>query len=172
MCEASSNLARFDGLRYGLRTGKDENWHTTFSRIRAEGFGPEVKRRIMLGTYALSEGYIGAYYLKALKVRTLIKNDFVEAFKHVDMLAAPTMPMPAFKIGEKVDDPLSMYLADVNTLPINLAGVPSISVPCGFAGHLPIGMQLMGNFFDEPKIIQAAYTFETNTDYQKLPEGF
>jgi aspartyl-tRNA(Asn)/glutamyl-tRNA(Gln) amidotransferase subunit A len=126
----------------------------------------------MLGTYALSEGYYGAYYLKALKVRTLIKDDFLHAFKDVDVLAAPTMPMPAFKLGEKTDDPLSMYMADINTLPINLAGVPSISVPCGFAGRLPIGLQLMGNFFDEPRLIQTAYTFETNTDFQKLPEGF
>jgi aspartyl-tRNA(Asn)/glutamyl-tRNA(Gln) amidotransferase subunit A len=172
MCEASSNLARFDGLRYGLRTGKDENWHTTFSRIRAEGFGEEVKRRIMLGTYALSEGYYGKYYLKALKVRTLIKQDFEKAFKDVDILAAPTMPYPAFKIGEHSEDPLSMYMADVDTVPVNLAGVPSISVPCGFASGLPIGVQFIGGFFDEPKIIRAAYTFELNSDYQKLPEGF
>lgn len=172
MCEASSNLARFDGLRYGLRTGKDENWHTTFSRIRAEGFGTEVKRRIMLGTYALSEGYYGRYYLKALKVRTLIKRDFEQAFKDVDVLAAPTMPFPAFKLGEHADDPLSMYMADVDTVPVNLAGVPSISVPCGFAGKLPIGIQFIGGFFDEPKIIRTAYTFELNTDFQKLPEGF
>ncbi len=172
MCEASSNLARFDGLRYGLRTGRDENWHTTFSRIRAEGFGEEVKRRIMLGTYALSEGYYGKYYLKALKVRTLIKQDFEKAFKDVDILAAPTMPFPAFRLGEHIDDPLSMYMADVNTVPINLAGVPSISVPCGFAGKLPIGVQLVGGFFDEPKIIRTAYAFELNTDFQRLPEGF
>jgi aspartyl-tRNA(Asn)/glutamyl-tRNA(Gln) amidotransferase subunit A len=170
MCEASSNLARFDGLRYGLRTGKDENWHSTFSRIRAEGFGQEVKRRIMLGTYALSEGYYGKYYLKALKMRTLIKSDFDRVFNDVDILAAPTMPTPAFKIGEKTEEPLSMYMADVNTLPINLAGVPSISVPCGFAGKLPIGMQLIGDLFDEPLLIRAAYTFELNTDFQKLPE--
>ncbi|HTY91254.1 MAG TPA: Asp-tRNA(Asn)/Glu-tRNA(Gln) amidotransferase subunit GatA [Methanocella sp.] len=172
MCEASSNLARFDGLRYGLRTGKDENWHATFSRIRAEGFGEEVKRRIMLGTYALSEGYYGKYYLKALKVRTLIKKDFEKAFKGVDVLAAPTMPYPAFRIGEHQDDPLSMYMADVDTVPVNLAGVPSISVPCGFAGKLPIGVQFIGGFFDEPMIIRTAHTFELNTDFQKLPEGF
>ena len=172
MCEASSNLARFDGLRYGLRIGKDENWHTTFSRIRAEGFGEEVQRRVMLGTYALSEGYYGRYYLKALKIRTLIKQDFEKAFKDVDVLAAPTMPFPAFKIGEHSEDPLSMYMADVDTVPVNLAGVPSISIPCGFAGKLPIGMQLIGGFFDEPKLIRTAYTFEQNTDHQKLPEGF
>jgi len=172
MCEASSNLARFDGLRYGLRVGKDENWHTTFSRIRADGFGEEVKRRVMLGTYALSEGYYGRYYLKALRVRTLIKQDFERAFKDVDVLAAPTMPFPAFKIGEHAEDPLSMYMADVDTVPINLSGVPSISVPCGFAGKLPIGVQFIGGFFDEPKLIRTAYTFELNTDHQKLPEGF
>ncbi|BAI62512.1 glutamyl-tRNA(Gln) amidotransferase subunit A [Methanocella paludicola SANAE] len=172
MCEASSNLARFDGLRYGLRIGKDENWHTTFSRIRAEGFGEEVKRRIMLGTYALSEGYYGKYYLKALKVRTLIKQDFEKVFKGVDVLAAPTMPTTAFKIGEHADDPLSMYMADIDTVPVNLAGVPSISVPCGFAGKLPIGIQFIGGFFDEPKIIRTAHTYELNTDFQKLPEGF
>jgi aspartyl-tRNA(Asn)/glutamyl-tRNA(Gln) amidotransferase subunit A len=172
MCEASSNLARFDGLRYGLRTGKDENWHTTFSRIRADGFGSEVKRRVMLGTYALSEGYYGKYYLKALQIRTLIRNDFTKAFQDVDVIAAPTMPTPAFRIGEKVDDPLSMYLADVNTLPVNLAGVPSISVPCGFSGKLPIGMQLIGDLFAEPLLIRTAYTFEANTNFQKLPEGF
>ncbi len=126
----------------------------------------------MLGTYALSEGYYGRYYLKALKIRTLIKQDFEKAFKDVDVLAAPTMPFPAFKIGEHAEDPLSMYMADVDTVPVNLAGVPSISVPCGFAGKLPIGMQLIGGFFDEPKLIRTAYTFEPNTDYQKLPEGF
>jgi aspartyl-tRNA(Asn)/glutamyl-tRNA(Gln) amidotransferase subunit A len=172
MCEASSNLARFDGLRYGLRVGKDENWHTTFSRIRAEGFGEEVKRRIMLGTYALSEGYYGKYYLKALKVRTLIKQDFEKAFKGVDVLAAPTMPCTAFKLGEHADDPLSMYMADIDTVPVNLAGVPSISVPCGFAGKLPIGVQFIGGFFDEPKLVRTAYAFELNSDFQKLPEGF
>jgi aspartyl-tRNA(Asn)/glutamyl-tRNA(Gln) amidotransferase subunit A len=172
MCEASSNLARFDGLRYGLRFGKDENWHTTFSRIRADGFGEEVKRRVMLGTYALSEGYYGKYYLKALKVRTLVKQDFERAFKDVDVLAAPTMPSPAFKIGQHADDPLSMYMADVDTVPVNLAGVPSISVPCGFAGKLPIGVQFIGALFAEPRIIQTAYTFETNTDFEKIPGGF
>jgi aspartyl-tRNA(Asn)/glutamyl-tRNA(Gln) amidotransferase subunit A len=169
MCEASSNLARFDGLRYGLRTGKDENWHTTFSRIRAEGFGEEVKRRIMLGTYALSEGYYGKYYLKALKVRTLIKRDFERAFKDVDVLAAPTMPFPAFKLGQHMDDPLSMYMADVDTVPVNLAGVPSISVPCGSAGELPIGVQFIGGLFDEPKIIRTAYAFELDSG-KKFPE--
>ncbi len=171
MSEASSNLARFDGMRYGLRT-EDSDWHTTFSQVRAAGFGDEVKRRILLGTYALSAGYHDKYYLKALKVRTLIKQDFELAFKDVDVLITPTMPYPAFRLGEKVDDPLSLYLADVDTVPINLAGVPSISVPCGFSDGLPIGMQIIGKHFDEAAILRAAYTFEENTDFHtKRPEG-
>ncbi len=171
MSEASSNLARFDGLRYGLRLGEDKDWHTTFSDIRAKGFGPEAKRRILLGTYALSAGYYGRYYLKALKVRTLIKEDFLRAFKDVDLLAGPTMPIPAFKIGERINDPLSLYLADVFTVPINLAGVPAISVPCGFAGHLPVGLQLIGRHFDEATVLQAAHTFEKATFFhEKMPE--
>ncbi len=171
MSEASSNLARFDGLRYGLRIGEDKDWHTTFSEIRSQGFGPEVKRRILLGTYALSAGYYGRYYLKALKVRTLIKNDFQRAFKDVDVLASPTMPLPAFKIGERINDPLSLYLADVFTVPINLAGVPAISVPCGFAGNLPIGLQLIGRHFGEDVILRAAHAYETATPYHlRKPE--
>jgi aspartyl-tRNA(Asn)/glutamyl-tRNA(Gln) amidotransferase subunit A len=160
MSEASSNLARFDGLRYGLRTAKDEDWHTTFSRIRGEGFGEEVKRRIILGTYALSAGYYGRYYLKALKVRTLIKNEFEAALKKHDILAMPTMPFVAFKLGERIKDPLSLYLADVNTVPINLAGVPSISIPCGFSDGLPIGLQLVSGHFEEDEILKAAFVFE------------
>jgi aspartyl-tRNA(Asn)/glutamyl-tRNA(Gln) amidotransferase subunit A len=171
MSEASSNLARFEGMRYGLRT-EDSDWHTTFSQVRAAGFGDEVKRRIILGTYALSAGYHDKYYLKALKVRTLIKQDFEQAFKNVDVLIAPTMPYPAFKLGEKIGDPLSLYLADVDTVPINLAGVPSISVPCGFSEGMPIGMQVIGKHFDEATILRAAYTFEENTDFHnKRPEG-
>ncbi|PWB51872.1 MAG: Asp-tRNA(Asn)/Glu-tRNA(Gln) amidotransferase GatCAB subunit A [Candidatus Methanoperedenaceae archaeon] len=166
MSEASSNLARFDGMRYGLRT-EDHDWHTTFSHVRADGFGDEVKRRILLGTYALSAGYLDKYYLKALKIRTLIKQDFERAFKDADVLIAPTMPYPAFKIGEKIDDPISLYLADVETVPINLAGVPSISLPCGFSGSLPIGMQVIGKHFDEAAILRTAYTFEENTDFHK-----
>ncbi|NQE53499.1 Glutamyl-tRNA(Gln) amidotransferase subunit A [ANME-1 cluster archaeon GoMg3.2] len=156
MSEASSNLARFDGLRYGLRSGKDEDWHSTFSRIRAEGFGEEVKRRIILGTYALSAGYYGKYYLKALKVRTLIKNEFEDALKTHDILAMPTMPFVAFELGERIKDPLSLYLADVNTVSVNLAGVPSISIPCGSSNELPIGLQLVGKYFDEDVILKAA----------------
>ncbi|MFA4935524.1 MAG: Asp-tRNA(Asn)/Glu-tRNA(Gln) amidotransferase subunit GatA [Candidatus Methanoperedens sp.] len=172
MSEASSNLARFDGMRYGLRT-EDSDWHTTFSQVRAAGFGDEVKRRILLGTYALSAGYHDKYYLKALKVRTLIKRDFERAFSDVDVLITPTMPYPAFKLGEKIGDPLSLYLADVDTVPINLAGVPSVSVPCGFSGRLPIGMQIIGKHFDEATILRTAYTFEENTDFHtQRPEGF
>ena len=161
MSEASSNLARFDGLRYGLRPGKDGgDWHATFSRIRGEGFGEEVKRRIILGTYALSAGYYGRYYLKALKVRTLIKNEFINALKKYDILAMPTMPFVAFKLGERIKDPLSLYLADVNTVPVNLAGVPSISIPCGFSNGLPTGLQLVGRHFEEDEILKAAFIFE------------
>jgi aspartyl-tRNA(Asn)/glutamyl-tRNA(Gln) amidotransferase subunit A len=164
MSEASSNLAKFDGTRYGYRAS-GENWHAMVSKTRAEGFGTEVKRRILLGTYALSAGYHDKYYLKALKVRTLVKQDFDSALSKVDVLVAPTMPNPAFKIGEKIEDPLTLYLSDVNTCPINLAGVPSISVPCGFTDGLPIGLQIMGKPFDEPAVLRAAYTFEQNTDY-------
>ncbi|MBN2110019.1 MAG: Asp-tRNA(Asn)/Glu-tRNA(Gln) amidotransferase subunit GatA [Methanosarcinaceae archaeon] len=162
MSEASSNLARFDGTRYGFRADGD-NWHVMASNTRAEGFGDEVKRRILLGTYALSAGYHDRYYLKALKVRTLVKQDFDRALSEVDVLMGPTMPTPAFKIGEKIDDPLSLYLADVNTVPVNLAGVPSISVPCGFSEGMPVGLQIIGKHFDENTIIRAAYSFEQNT---------
>ncbi|OPY24640.1 MAG: Amidase [Methanomethylovorans sp. PtaU1.Bin073] len=164
MSEASSNLARFDGTRYGYRN-EGENWHVMASRTRAEGFGAEVKRRILLGTYALSAGYHDKYYLKALKVRTLVKQDFDLAFKEFDCLMTPTMPTPAFKLGEKVEDPLSLYLADVNTVPINLSGVPSISLPCGFTDGLPIGLQIIGKHFDEATILKAAYSFEQNTEH-------
>lgn len=160
MSEASSNLARFDGLRYGLREGKDEDWHTTFSKIRGEGFGEEVKRRIILGTYALSAGYYGKYYLKALKVRTLIKREFEDALKTHDILAMPTMPFVAFKLGERIKDPLSLYLADVNTVSINLAGVPAISIPCGASQGLPIGLQIVGKHFEEDRILKAAFGYE------------
>ena len=171
MSEASSNLARFDGMRYGLRLEKDHDWHTTYSEIRAQGFGEEVKRRILLGTYALSAGYMDKYYLKALKVRTLIKQDFERALKSTDVLIAPTMPTPAFKLGEKISDPLTLYMADVNTVPVNLSGVPSVSLPCGFSNGLPIGLQIMGKHFDEETIIRTAYTFEQNTEFHtKAPE--
>ena len=167
MSEASSNLARFDGLRYGLRLGADQDWHSTFSEIRAAGFGPEVKRRILLGTYALSAGYYGRYYLKALKVRTLIRQDFERALSAggADLLVTPTMPFPAFKIGERIEDPLSLYMADVFTVPINLAGVPAISLPCGFARGLPVGLQIIGRHFDEKTVLRAAKAYEDATPY-------
>ena len=164
MSEASSNLARFDGTRYGFREN-GENWNAMVSKTRAEGFGTEVKRRILLGTYALSAGYHDKYYLKALKIRTLVKQDFDRALAKFDLLMAPTMPNPAFKIGEKIEDPLTLYLSDVNTCPINLAGVPSISISCGFTDGLPIGLQIIGKPFEELTVLRAAYTFEQNTDY-------
>jgi len=169
MSEASSNLARFDGLRYGLRLGADQDWHTTFSEIRAAGLGPEVKRRILLGTYALSAGYYGRYYLKALKVRTLIKEDFERALSAggADVLVTPTMPFPAFKIGERIEDPLSLYMADVFTVPINLAGVPAISLSCGFARGLPVGLQIIGRHFDEKLVLRTAKAYEDATPYHE-----
>ncbi len=167
MSEASSNLARYDGLRYGYRVNRDEgNWETVYSRNRRIGFGAEVRRRIILGTYALSTGYYNKYYLKALKVRTLIRRNFEEAFKKYDALIGPTMPFPPFKIGEKIEDPLALYKSDVDTVSANLAGIPAISVPCGFTKSLPIGMQIMAPPLREDLILQLAYTFEINTPYK------
>ncbi len=164
--EASSNLARYDGVKYGYRTDNSKNLLSMYKKTREEGFGAEVKRRIMLGTYTLSSGYYDAYYLKAQKVRTLIKKDFDDAFKNCDILITPTAPTPAFKIGEKFDNPIQMYLSDIFTISVNLAGVPAISIPCGFSKDgLPIGLQIIGRHFDEETIIRAAYTFEQNTDY-------
>jgi len=169
--EASSNLARYDGVQYGYRA--TDNGQKTESRLlnmyertREEGFGDEVKRRIMIGTYALSAGYYDAYYLKAQKVRTLIKEDFEEAFKKCDVLITPTSPTPAFKLGEKTKDPLKMYLSDIFTISGNLSGIPGISIPCGFTQNgLPIGLQILAPIFGEEKLLQVAYTFEQNTDY-------
>ncbi len=166
--ECSSNLARYDGVRYGYRAPESGDVVGMFKKSRAEGFGPEVKRRIMLGTYALSSGYYDAYYLKALKVRTLIKQDFDQAFEKFDLLLSPTAPTPAFKFGEKSANPLAMYLSDICTVPANLAGIPAISVPCGFADGLPVGLHLMGKAFDEGTLLRVAYTFEQNTDYHKV----
>jgi len=166
MSEASSNLARYDGLRYGYRVEKDEgDWATVYAQDRKEGFGAEVRRRIILGTYALSTGYYNKYYLKALKIRTLIRKDFEEAFKKFDIIVGPTMPFPPFKIGEKIEDPLALYMSDVDTVSANLAGLPAISVPCGFTEGLPVGMQIMASHLREDLMLQAAYTFEQNTDY-------
>ena len=166
--EASANLARFDGIRYGLRVpGADPI--ELYSKTRGAGFGLEVKRRIILGTYALSSGYYDAYYLRAQKVRTLIRNDFLKAFEKLDAIVAPTSPSAAFKIGEKADDPLQMYLMDIFTISANLAGICGISIPCGFttAPKLPIGLQLLGKPFGEEKILRVAHAFEQSTDWHK-----
>src|SRR6266568_1388390 len=170
--EASSNLARYDGVRYGVRTTPTTNLLDMYRRTRAEGFGAEVKRRIMLGTYALSAGYYDAYYGKAQAVRTLIKRDFDEAFKEVDVIVTPTMPTPAFKLGEKIQDPLQMYLSDIYTISVNLAGVPAISLPCGLSsGKLPIGLQIIGRPFEEEKVLRAAYAFEQATEWHLKRPG-
>ena len=164
--EASANLARYDGVRYGLRVDAPEGMWETYRQTRGAGFGSEVKRRIMLGTYALSAGYYDAYYLKAQQVRTLIKADFDAAFRDVDVIASPTAPTTAFKIGEKVDDPLQMYLSDVFTLACNLAGICGISLPCGFDGEgLPIGLQIMGPAFGEESILRVAHAYEQATEW-------
>ncbi len=164
--EASANLARYDGVKYGLSYQGRELWDN-YKRTRQLGFGPEVKRRIMLGTYALSAGYYDAYYLKAQKVRTLIKQDFDRAFEDVDVIVAPTSPTVAFKIGEKVDDPLQMYLSDIFTLAVNLAGICGISIPCGFAAGLPVGLQIIGKAFAEETILRVAYAYEQATEWHK-----
>ena len=166
--EASSNLARYDGVHYGFRDKDAKNLRDMYNKTRAKGFGSEVKRRIMLGTYVLSAGYYDAYYLKAQKVRTLIKRDFENVFKNFDLILTPTTPTPAFKIGEKVSDPIQMYLSDIFTISVNLAGVPGVSVPCGFsAGGLPLGLQLIGKPFEEAAMLRAAYSYEQSTDWHK-----
>ena len=161
--EASSNLARYDGVRYGHRSEKATDALDLYYKTRAEGFGAEVKRRIILGTYVLSSGYYDAYYLKAQKVRTLIRNDFMNAFKAqgVDAIIGPTSPTAAFKAGEKTDDPISMYLADIYTISVNLAGLPGISIPCGFTKNsLPIGLQLIGQPYQEARLLSIAHQFD------------
>lgn len=162
MSEASSNLARYDGLRYGrMSDDLSGDIYDIYSRTRAEYFGAEVRRRIILGTYALSAGYYNMFYIKALKVRSLIRNDFQLAFKDCDAIICPTMPTTAFKIGELSDDPLQMYLMDILTCPVNLAGLPALSIPCGFdANNLPIGFQIIGNYFDEKSILNIGYLLE------------
>jgi aspartyl-tRNA(Asn)/glutamyl-tRNA(Gln) amidotransferase subunit A len=166
--EASSNLARFDGVRYGLRQPAPDLLGM-YGQSREQGFGPEVKRRIILGTFALSSGYYDAYYLRAQKVRTLIRRDFEQAFASCDVVATPTTPTPAFRFGEKTEDPLQMYLADIFTVPANLAGIPAISVPCGLASSLPVGLQLQGRPFDEVTLLRAARTFEAAANLQLSP---
>ena len=162
--EASSNLARYDGIRYGYRAESADGLIDTYRKTRGEGFGDEVKRRIMIGAYALSAGYYDAYYLKAMKARTLVKQDFDRAFENFDLIASPTAPTPAFRLGELTDDPLQMYLSDTYTIPASLAGLPGISVPCGFSAEgLPIGLQLLGKPFDESSVLRAAYAFEQSS---------
>ncbi|WP_026884219.1 Asp-tRNA(Asn)/Glu-tRNA(Gln) amidotransferase subunit GatA [Clostridium akagii] len=165
--EASSNLARFDGIRYGHRSKDALDAIDIYTKSRSEGFGKEVKRRIMLGTYALSSGYYDAYYKKALKVRNLIKQDFAKNFEEFDILVSPTSPSTAFKFGEKTEDVLSMYLSDVYTVPVNIAGLPAISVPCGFVNGLPVGLQFIGNYFREDVLFNMAYSYEASTDWHK-----
>ena len=169
--EASANLARFDGVRYGHRASNVSDVLDVYTKSRAEGFGPEVKRRILLGTYVLSSGYYDAYYIKAQKARTLIRNDFTEAFKKVDVIVSPTSPVPPFKIGEHKGDPLAVYLEDTFTIPPNLAGLPALSVPCGFVSEggkdLPVGLQFIGKPLDEATLLQAAHAFEQATDWHQ-----
>lgn len=165
--EASSNLARFDGVRYGVRSDNAGSLIDLYHESRSQGFGDEVKRRIMLGTYALSSGYYDAYYLKAQKARTLIKQDFDKVFEQYDVIIGPTAPTTAFKLGTQVDDPLTMYLNDILTIPVSLAGVPAVSVPCGFADGLPVGMQIIGKAFDESTVLRVAHAYEQNTDHHK-----
>ncbi|MFA4989219.1 MAG: Asp-tRNA(Asn)/Glu-tRNA(Gln) amidotransferase subunit GatA [Candidatus Omnitrophota bacterium] len=166
--EASSNLARFDGVQYGLRA-KTEGLMDMYKKTRAQGFGDEAKRRILLGTFALAHGYYDAYYLRALKVRTLIKQDFDHVFKDFDCIITPTSPTPAFKIGEKVDDPLKMYLSDIYTISVNLAGIPAISVPCGLTKKgLPVGLQILSKHLNEEMLLRLAHTYEQNTEWHKM----
>ncbi|TNC84815.1 MAG: Asp-tRNA(Asn)/Glu-tRNA(Gln) amidotransferase GatCAB subunit A [Thalassolituus sp.] len=170
--ECSANLSRMDGVRFGYRCEDPKDIEDLYCRSRGEGFGNEVKRRIMIGAYALSAGFYDAYYKKAQQVRRLIKNDFVEAFKDVDVIMSPTSPTPAFKFGEKTDDPVAMYLEDIFTIATNLAGLPGMSVPCGQVNNLPVGLQLIGNYFDEARILNAGHKFQQATDWHlKAPQG-
>jgi aspartyl-tRNA(Asn)/glutamyl-tRNA(Gln) amidotransferase subunit A len=167
--EASANLSRFDGVRYGLRLAGDTDLDTMYSRTRGQGFGPEVKRRIMLGTYALSSGYYDAYYGTAQRVRTRIADDFRTAFDAVDFIVTPTAPSTAFELGAKSDDPLAMYLNDFCTVPMSLAGIPAISIPCGLSDGLPVGLQLAGPAFSESRILDAAYALEQGLGFDGSP---
>ncbi|MEK7989543.1 MAG: Asp-tRNA(Asn)/Glu-tRNA(Gln) amidotransferase subunit GatA [Thiotrichaceae bacterium] len=171
--ECSSNLSRFDGVRFGYRCENPVDLVDMYKRSRGEGFGAEVKRRIMVGTYALSAGYYDAYYLKAQQIRRLISDDFKAAFEKVDIILGPTTPTPAFKIGEKTDDPVTMYLSDIYTIAVNLAGLPAMSLPAGFVNNLPVGMQLIGNYFDEAKLLNVAHQYQQVTDWHRqIPEQF
>ncbi len=171
--ECSSNLSRFDGVRYGYRCEDPVDLEDLYKRSRGEGFGREVKRRILIGTYALSAGYYDAYYIKAQKIRNLISQDFTDAFKEVDMILGPTTPTPAFSLGEKTSDPVAMYLNDIYTIPANLAGLPGISLPCGTIDGLPVGLQLVGNYFSEQRLLNAAHRFQQATDWHRqVPADF
>jgi aspartyl-tRNA(Asn)/glutamyl-tRNA(Gln) amidotransferase subunit A len=171
--ECSSNLARFDGVRYGYRCDSPRDLLDLYRRSRGEGFGAEVKRRIMTGTYVLSAGYYDAYYLKAQRVRALISADFERAFHEVDVLIGPTTPTPAFELGAKTADPVTMYLNDIYTIGANLAGLPAISVPCGFVQGLPVGLQIIGPHFGEPKLFNVAHRYQLETDWhRRAPAGF
>ena len=165
--EASSNLSRFDGVRYGYRCDNPKDLEDLYTRTRTEGFGEEVKRRILVGAYALSAGYYDAYYRKAQQVRRLIKQDFVSAFEKVDIIAGPTSPSPAFKFGEKGDDPVAMYLEDIYTIAVNLAGLPAMSLPAGTMNNMPVGLQLVGNYFAEQQLLNTAHQFQTVTDWHQ-----
>ncbi len=171
--EASANLSRYDGVRYGHRCAGPEDLLDMYTRSRDEGFGAEVKRRILTGTFALSSGYYDAYYLKAQQVRTLIRQDFIDAFEHVDVIATPTSPVPAFRLGEKTDDPITMYLSDIFTIALNLAGLPGLSQPCGFTDNLPVGLQWIAPAWREDVLLSAASAYEAATDWTtKVPSGF
>ena len=169
--ECSSNLSRFDGVRYGHRSKKSESLESLYRESRSEGFGKEVKRRILVGTYALSAGYYDAYYLKAQKVRNLIAQDFSQAFEKVDLILGPTTPDKAFKIGEKMNDPIAMYLSDVYTVSTNLAGLPAMSIPMGFKEGMPLGLQIIGNHFDEKDILKLSYLFQKETNWHDQEPG-
>ena len=171
--EASSNLSRFDGVRYGHRAAEYGDLNDMYAKSRTQGFGAEVKRRILIGTYVLSHGYYDAYYLQAQRIRRLIADDFVTAFTHCDVIMGPTSPFTAFGIGEKTADPVQMYLSDIYTIAVNLAGLPGMSVPCGFSGGLPVGLQLIGNYFSEAKLLNAAHRFQQATDWHlRTPNGY
>ncbi|MCC9001033.1 MAG: aspartyl/glutamyl-tRNA amidotransferase subunit A, partial [Candidatus Competibacter sp.] len=171
--ECSSNLARFDGVRYGYRCENPKDLLDLYTRSRGEGFGAEVKRRILVGTFALSAGYYDAYYLKAQQIRRLISDDFRRAFEQVDVIAGPTSPTVAFNLGEKVDDPITMYLSDIYTIAVNLAGLPGLSLPVGFVGQRPVGLQLIGNYFAEDRLLNVAHRYQQVTDWhQRAPAAF
>ena len=171
--ECSSNLSRFDGVRFGYRAGNPKDLEDLYTRSRGEGFGAEVKRRILIGTYALSAGYYDAYYLKAQQVRRLIREDFVRAFEDVDIIMGPTAPTVAFELGAKADDPVSMYLSDIYTIAVNLAGLPAMSIPAGFAGNMPVGLHVIGNYFRESQLLNTGHRFQQETDWHaRTPDGF